>query len=163
MRNYGFINPLSMEQSDPRYVPALRIALVQFEMVEQALLQERKRLTALVSPQWLPWPMVHTCLLRGDLMMSKHGLQGGTVETAPELAAVQRYLSSYRQLLSEVRSTQRCCSTHGCPKTMLCCLDVHQAYEIKANDYLSSFEGFGNSRKSLRGKLNHALQELGIR
>jgi hypothetical protein len=58
MRNYGFINPLSMEQSDPRYIPALRIALVQFEMVERALTQERKTLTGSVSPQWLPRPMV---------------------------------------------------------------------------------------------------------
>jgi hypothetical protein len=51
MRNYGFINPLSMESTDPRYVSALRIAVVQLEMVERAVTQEQKRIATLVRPR----------------------------------------------------------------------------------------------------------------
>jgi hypothetical protein len=39
IRNYGFINPLAIDASDPRYVSALRIAIVQLEMVQAALEQ----------------------------------------------------------------------------------------------------------------------------
>lgn len=40
IRNYGFINPLSINASDPRYVSALRIAVVQLQMVQAVLEQE---------------------------------------------------------------------------------------------------------------------------
>jgi hypothetical protein len=42
IRNYGFINPLSIDASDPRYVSALRIAIAQLEMVRRVLDQEMR-------------------------------------------------------------------------------------------------------------------------
>ena len=45
----GFINALSISNTDPRYVAALRISLVQLEMVAMALEQEyRSGLTTTV-------------------------------------------------------------------------------------------------------------------
>ena len=55
IRSYGFINPLLVPTWDPRYVPALRISIVQLELVQRALDQEY-RCGVLVS-------VVGTCIL----------------------------------------------------------------------------------------------------
>jgi hypothetical protein len=40
IRNYGFINPLTIHHSDPSYVAALRVAIVELQMVYRALDEE---------------------------------------------------------------------------------------------------------------------------
>jgi hypothetical protein len=50
VRNYGFINPLAMDAADPRYISALRIAIVQLEMVQRALEQETRAPVQVSSP-----------------------------------------------------------------------------------------------------------------
>jgi hypothetical protein len=65
IRNYGFINPLAMDAFDPRYVPALRIAVVQLELVRLALEQESKLASTQVR-------LTTSCPVDASILSSAH-------------------------------------------------------------------------------------------